>query len=1261
MSSEKPAKGGSRALRIGKYEIISHIATGGMGAVYKARDTDLNRDVALKVLPPELAARPGMLQRFQREARHAAKLRHENVVAIYEIGEAGGTSFLALEFVDGIDLAKYIERKGKLDPDEALGFLTQAARALVQMHKQNLVHRDIKPSNFLITKKDRRTIVKLTDLGLAREVDDNEFKVTKAGTTVGTVDYMAPEQARNSRAADIRSDIYSLGCTFYHMLAGRPPFAEGGLTERLYKHVTEEPEDICRLNRKVPAGMAAVLRRMLEKNAANRYQTPAELLKDVERLKGSGGTKETDPQRDLLASLASEKPADSSVRRPSVSRTTNTEIDVPAGPRWRGAKRYRSGDYRRLDADQASALVGTRPWWPYAAVVGGILIVVLIAVVLAVRQNRQPANLDLSIARTSVGYVRNEERDVEPVEPKGSDAKGPTEPAKADTTPRTMQPRPAPKTEAPRPPALYQPSKPLALAELLKEIEGPWAGAAALRTGTGPVLHVSRVPRGGSAYPSLAAACAAAKPGEETIIEIDDNGPLFESAVTVAGRSLVVRGGKGYRPLLAWAHEDKKGSENTTFLTVTGGDLRLQDLDIVTRGFDTGPLTLVRVSGGDFEAWGCTFSVARKRRDGDAVLRLEGTKPEGIRCRFSRCYLRGADLTALDLSAPAAQVLFDDSLVVGGAAPLLDHRGRGGKPAVLRFLRSTFVGRQTFLRVRPDSAGETNPAIHLLGLDTLLARSSGEVGGAMIVLERCGKEAMRWQAVNCLYTGWQTLLTTAGGRVAFDQLALWHSLWDRKEGDRAAGTTWPEIVHADPSEASKEEYRPAGRAWFAAVSAGDRAPLGCNVAGLPPGRDPWLPLTFDRVTFPPYDLPTDQTPPIPNGGTDYEGERLDLGTTRLDLGERLREVEQTRPLGARIVLHLTGSGRIPTSPIALRGTTLVLYFEPPAEGAAPLELVPKEDSAGERDALIEVQEGSLEITNGAFHLLNQKFAPLPKYLLRVRGGDLRLYGCRLTGPLGNMPAWYQGLVWFGGSGKPEPGRARELASVNTVMASGRSCVTVAGVGARLRLHNSVLIAGGDALRLDPGPAPDKWKPLLALLPAWCPAFSTELKIPPRSRLNVQCLLENNTFAVGGAVVALGDAPDLAGATVDPYWIRARANVVLDPYASTTHRAGLVRFERDALPRGLLVWQGADNAFDKGLYYHIAEADAVLAQPFAAWAQVWGPFGEVNSLPFDMTAAERKLDLNFPNLDLLAPASLRNKARTPPPGSDLVKPGTPAKK
>jgi serine/threonine protein kinase len=285
MPEDLPAKASRRAVRIGKYEVLAHIATGGMGAVYRARDTDTGREVALKVLMPTAAAQPTLLERFRREARAAAKLSHPNIVTIYDFGEEHGTPYLILEFVDGIDLHEYVEQKGALKPSEALGFVMQACRALDHAHRNGIIHRDIKPSNFLVTVLEGKNVLKLTDLGLAREVEGNECRVTREGTTVGTLDYMSPEQAQDSNDADIRSDLYSLGCTWFFLLTTRPPFPKGGLGERLLKILTEAPPDARSFNPEVCAGTAAVLGRLLAKDPADRYQTPAELLRDLDALR----------------------------------------------------------------------------------------------------------------------------------------------------------------------------------------------------------------------------------------------------------------------------------------------------------------------------------------------------------------------------------------------------------------------------------------------------------------------------------------------------------------------------------------------------------------------------------------------------------------------------------------------------------------------------------------------------------------------------------------------------------------------------------------------------------------------------------------------------------------------------------------------------------------------------------------------------------------------------------------------------------------
>jgi len=273
----------SELKRLGKYLIEKKIGAGGMGAVFLARDTELKRTVALKVLPRDKAANPILVRRFRAEAQAAAQLRHPNIVAVYDSGEADGYLYIAMEYVEGKDLFEMVSKRGVVPIRRSIDIIKQVAAALQHAFEQSIVHRDIKPSNLLIR---RDGVVKLTDLGLARSVDDTlETNITRAGTTVGTVDYMAPEQARNSKLADIRSDLYSLGCTWYQMLTGSPPYPEGSVTNKLQAHAIKPIPDPREMNPQVPEGLTAVIRRMMAKKPGDRYQTPAELIEDLNQSK----------------------------------------------------------------------------------------------------------------------------------------------------------------------------------------------------------------------------------------------------------------------------------------------------------------------------------------------------------------------------------------------------------------------------------------------------------------------------------------------------------------------------------------------------------------------------------------------------------------------------------------------------------------------------------------------------------------------------------------------------------------------------------------------------------------------------------------------------------------------------------------------------------------------------------------------------------------------------------------------------------------
>ena len=274
---------------LGHYVIKRYIGGGGMGRVYLATDEALDRDVAIKVLPQQRITDDGMVARFMNEARSAARLNHEHIAQVYfaDGGETSGIPFIAFEYVEGVNVRTMVEEHDVFPLAQALNYLLQIAHALVHASAHGVVHRDVKPSNILITREGR---AKLIDMGLARLLDTAEGRgdLTASGVTLGTFDYISPEQARDPRNADIRSDIYSLGCTFFFMLAGRPPFPEGTVLQKLLQHQGDAPPDIRSFQPAIPAEISFLIQKMMSKDPRQRFQTPTllvEALTDVaERL-----------------------------------------------------------------------------------------------------------------------------------------------------------------------------------------------------------------------------------------------------------------------------------------------------------------------------------------------------------------------------------------------------------------------------------------------------------------------------------------------------------------------------------------------------------------------------------------------------------------------------------------------------------------------------------------------------------------------------------------------------------------------------------------------------------------------------------------------------------------------------------------------------------------------------------------------------------------------------------------------------------------
>jgi serine/threonine protein kinase len=279
------ARGNGDQLRLGPYRILERIGRGKMAGVYRATH-DLGTTVAIKILPPSKAVQPEVLARFQREARLALAVRHPNVVRSFHTGGHRSLRFLVMEYLEGETLEDMLARLKRLSIHDSLKIVHDALIGLQAIHEKGLVHRDLKPANIMLagskpdlTSLAAEVIPKVLDLGMGRALfDDGEaqgpFELTKAGDTLGSGDYISPEQAKDAHNIDIRSDIYSMGCVLYHLISGQPPFADASPVRQLVRHATEEPRPLAEHTPNVPGGVQEVVNWLLAKDPARRYPTP---------------------------------------------------------------------------------------------------------------------------------------------------------------------------------------------------------------------------------------------------------------------------------------------------------------------------------------------------------------------------------------------------------------------------------------------------------------------------------------------------------------------------------------------------------------------------------------------------------------------------------------------------------------------------------------------------------------------------------------------------------------------------------------------------------------------------------------------------------------------------------------------------------------------------------------------------------------------------------------------------------------------------
>jgi serine/threonine protein kinase len=367
---EQPAPGEMLGGELGQYQLLEALGAGGMGQVFKARHRLMERTVALKVIHPRYLRHPTAVRRFRQEIRTLARLDHPNIVRAYDAYQARDLHVLVMEYVHGKDLARLVRQRGPLPVAEACHYVRQAALGLQHAHEHGLVHRDLKPSNLIVARGEGShpldpPRVKVLDLGLAL-IREEERPVAggpgPSGPILGTLDYMAPEQLQDPQAVDIRADLYSLGCTLYHLLAGHPPFRTPVLNDAIARRNAEAPLPPIRAERtEVPEALVAVLQRLLARDPAQRYATPAVLAEALEPFILTVGQSDTSPERKDVDATSPER------KRRDIAATSPERKDIPslalracvrlAGVHYSGQQGRRRTNRRRLLAAAALVLV----------------------------------------------------------------------------------------------------------------------------------------------------------------------------------------------------------------------------------------------------------------------------------------------------------------------------------------------------------------------------------------------------------------------------------------------------------------------------------------------------------------------------------------------------------------------------------------------------------------------------------------------------------------------------------------------------------------------------------------------------------------------------------------------------------------------------------------------------------------------------------------------------------------------------------------
>jgi serine/threonine-protein kinase len=1223
-----------------------------MSSVYKAVHAQTGHEVALKVLPLALATNPIVLQRFLREAKNAEALEHPNIVSIYDRGVDRGRHYLVLEYVRGNDLHEYVQLRGPLSAAEAVSVARQIAEGLRYAAARGLVHRDIKPSNILRSDAGQ---IKIADLGLALHRDLEDERVTREGTTVGTVDYMAPEQARDSRAASLQSDLYSLGCTLYYLLTGIPPFPGGDIIDKLTRHAKSPPPDVRDLRPDVPVALSSHILRMMAKRADDRFADFDQLIAELDKItidpnEGAAGVPllpldtggETDSGRsglpggmqflansgarppssipeislaNLHAHLADEEP-------PSTFLPTQNSRQ-PAGilPRLRGAhpSLRENGHMLGPNAAMRARSWSTKTWITLSLALGLAFVVGVIAIDRLVRSSPpEPVDLDRSVEQPA-GHPEQPlavevDRPVPPRPPAVVKAI-PAAPQPANQLPRQVV---TATTEWVEPqdtgPAVPRPSS--YTEATLKQYLPPWALIQVPSRIEGTSVQVRRVP--GAREPTVVPTLRMALDETRGTIEIADQGPLLLSDFRIPGETRLIRAREGFRPIIRIERPVLPVvREQPAVIVLSGKNLILDSLDLIVnlRDLPAGQSALFDCAGADLTVRDCTITLVYPGSEPFTLVRAAGSSRPS-RVRFERTLVRGLLSSGFELGEGAVDVALLEVIILGSQGPLVRCRQRPGGAHRVAVVGGVLACRGPGIELRDEDglANKNARPLTVRAFDTVFGRFQG-AGIASVMASTLSsvvaKERVDWLGQQNLFCGWKGYF--ASGKeptLRVPSLASFRSTWNgTDQASQEIPVPWPQPSHL--GQALPEALGPflPGREASLKQVPLPRPYLGAQTIWTFPNPVVPIPLVLLGGGAP---KPTSRPDARPGLQVVRNTEALESTSSQSSaVGKQVGSSDELvfdadsaqwhGDLGAFLRDKVSESlkhvrvrvvGSGPRRASPVRlPDGLVLELNVEAPTKPELEWLSWSPEAESRGRAL------LELHGGTLVLAQVRLradesAPLES-LVQVEDGDLVLHRCQLTSPV-RAETFSNSLITFKAAGT----RPRRPSVGSTLFASVPDrpvCI----------LGDSCLITEAEAIRTQLG------RGLVALTQTAIAAGMDAIELLPadvaRDRFDCDLVLERCTVACQSNIIRLGPWLGARPGPHRPWLISSKNSAFLGTYDRRVSETVLLRADEEAMAGGTVFWQGMGDA---------AEVDAFTAPSSGSpsgrfrdvvfhWVNFWG--------------------------------------------------------